>query len=320
VTYLVRLSEPGRDGQRGKERRALAAQLRARLPAASVQEGPGRLVVECAGAADEELARLHGVVSFSRCCACRLDELERRVVELACATVPPGGSYRLRVRRVGAHAFTSSQKAAELGHAVGVATGARVDLEHPDVVIGVEIRASTCYVFDAVEPGLDHRPRPTPPGAVPPRFLVDQMLGRLRTWLRVLGIDAAGTHDEADGEILARAVAEGRIILTRDRALAGVPGVPVHFVAATRAAEQVREVVATFALRVGRAELLSRCTFCNVRVEPIASPERVPAIVARRYDRFFRCPRCARVYWPGEQYQRIVQAVGDLIRDEPSAS
>src|SRR6516162_2863519 len=97
--YLVRLAEPGRDGQRGKERRALAARLRARLPAASVQEGPGRLVVACAGAADEELAQLHGVVSFSRASACGLEALERCVVELARATVPAGGSYRLRVRR-----------------------------------------------------------------------------------------------------------------------------------------------------------------------------------------------------------------------------
>jgi uncharacterized protein with PIN domain/tRNA(Ser,Leu) C12 N-acetylase TAN1 len=320
VTYLVRLSEPGRDGQRGKERRALVARLRARLPAASVEEGPGRLVVECPIAADEELARLHGVVSFSRCCACRLDELEHCVVALARATVPPGSSYRLRVRRVGAHAFTSSQKAAELGHAVGAATGARVDLEHPDVAIGVEIRDDACYVFDAIEPGLDHRPRPTPPGPARPRFLVDQMLGRLRAWLRVLGIDAAGTHDQADGELLARAVDEGRIILTRDRALARVPGVPVHFVRATRAAEQVREVVAAFALRIRRAELLSRCTFCNVLVEPIAKPERIPALVARGYERFFRCPRCARIYWPGDQYQRIVQAVGDIIYDEPAST
>jgi uncharacterized protein with PIN domain len=143
------------------------------------------------------------------------------------------------------------------------------------------------------------------------------MLGRLRTWLRLVGIDAAGTHDEADGEVVARAVEQGRVVLTRDRALARVRGATVHYVRALRTAEQLREVVAAFGLVIRREALLSRCTVCNVGVETIAKeelPASVPASVVRLYARFFRCPRCRRIYWPGSQVERILGAIGDLVR------
>jgi uncharacterized protein with PIN domain/tRNA(Ser,Leu) C12 N-acetylase TAN1 len=319
VTYLLRLSEPGRDAQRRKERQALVECLGLSHPDAGFADWPGRIVLETSADVQEELAQLHGVVSFSRCQPCALGELESYVVALARANAHGRRSFRVRVRRVGVHPFTSAEKAAELGHAVRLALpGARVDLAHPDVELGVEIRGDRCYVFDAVYPGLDRRARPTPEPPAERRFLVDQMLGRLRAWLRVLGIDAAGTHDQSDGQVLARAVAEERIVLTRDRALARTPGVLVHYVEATRTVDQVREVVAAFALEIRRSHLLSRCTFCNVPVAPIALDDvrgQVPLVARRLYLQFFRCPACARVYWPGDQYQRILAAVGDLVRD-----
>jgi uncharacterized protein with PIN domain/tRNA(Ser,Leu) C12 N-acetylase TAN1 len=319
VVYLVRLAEPGRDAQRGKERRVLRERLRARLPDAGFGEAHGRLVLETTFDALAALAELHGVVSFSRCHKCTLGELQRCVVELARATMRREGSFRVHVRRIGTHPFTSGDKAAELGHAVRAAVpGVRVDLVRPDVDLGVEIRDHDCYVFDSIEPGLDHRARPAPVPPTKARFLVDQMLGRLRTWLRLIGVDAAGSHDQSDGELLAWAVADGRIVLTRDRSLARVPGVLVRYVQATDTAEQVREVVSAFGLVIRRSQLMSRCTFCNVPVEPIdktALREEVPPAVFGIHERFFRCPSCLHVYWPGHQYARIVAAVGDLVRE-----
>jgi uncharacterized protein with PIN domain/tRNA(Ser,Leu) C12 N-acetylase TAN1 len=321
VAYLVRLFEPGRDAQRRKERRALAEQLGARIPGVRIREAPGRLFVDGNDdAAAVELERLHGTVSYSSCRPCRLAELERGVVEVARAAASSGArTFRVRAKRVGAHPFTSTAKAAELGHAVAAAVpGLRVDLVRPDFVIGVEIRDDDCWVFDAVEPGLDRRPRPAP--ALPPggRFLVDQMLGGLRTWLRLCGVDAAGTHDQADSDLLRRAEGEARILLTRDRELARTPGVHVRYVRATTTWAQLREVFAAFGLVLRRRDLTSRCTFCNLAVEPIARWEasgRAPERILRLYDELYVCRGCQRIYWRGDQYQRVLATVRDLVRD-----
>ena len=48
------------------------------------------------------------------------------------------------------------------------------------------------------------------------RFLADSNVGRLARWLRALGYDAAYETDAEDGALVRRALAEGRILLTRD--------------------------------------------------------------------------------------------------------
>ncbi|MGC8839517.1 MAG: Mut7-C RNAse domain-containing protein, partial [Anaerolineae bacterium] len=64
-------------------------------------------------------------------------------------------------------------------------------------------------------------------GEEDPTFLLDGMLGRLARWLRILGYDAAFEPDLEDAQLVRRARAEGRILLTRDRDLARRRGVRV---------------------------------------------------------------------------------------------
>ena len=52
-----------------------------------------------------------------------------------------------------------------------------------------------------------------------PRFIVDAMLGKLVTWLRLLGYDTVYAKDWPDGRILETAAAESRILVTRDHGL-----------------------------------------------------------------------------------------------------
>src|SRR3990172_9336984 len=51
------------------------------------------------------------------------------------------------------------------------------------------------------------------------RFIADSMLGRLATWLRILGYDTLYFRDAQDGRLVALARREGRILLTRDTRL-----------------------------------------------------------------------------------------------------
>jgi len=152
--------------------------------------------------------------------------------------------------------------------------------------------------------------------AGPPRFLVDTMLGRLATWLRLLGYDAAYFRGP-DTELVARARRESRILLTRDSRLPGGRRLPPHLlVQSDRVGPQLAEVVAAFGLDLRRpAE--RRCPRCNQPLlsrERAAVADRVPEYVWSHQEAFWGCPGCGRIYWAGSHRRRIDEVIAALTR------
>ena len=70
---------------------------------------------------------------------------------------------------------------------------------------------------DVVRVEAVRRPQPLP--VDPPRFLLDVHLGTLARRLRLLGMDAAYGPQAEDDELVERAAAEKRVLLTQDRGL-----------------------------------------------------------------------------------------------------
>jgi uncharacterized protein with PIN domain len=220
-------------------------------------------------------------------------------------------TFAVRVRRDRRfHRERSLDVAGAIAEAITAATGARVDLDHPDVIIGVELRGDTALVFDRVIPGVDQAGPMVPPAPGEPRFVADQMLGRLAARLRLLGYDTLTVYDIADSEVTR--LAAGRILLTRDAALARTQAVPAHFVVATSPREQLAEVIAALGLEPDPARLFTRCTLCNTPVEPAAEDDvDVPPGVRGQHLAFFRCPSCGQVYWRGSHVERILDDLAD---------
>jgi uncharacterized protein with PIN domain len=167
----------------------------------------------------------------------------------------------------------------------------------------------TCGARVGLEPRVERAP-------VELRFMVDAMLGRLARWLRVMGYDARFEAGIADADLVRIAIREDRVLLTRDRALVDEWRVPrLVLLASESAREQLREVAGHYPLD-WRGRVFSRCTRCNDRVER-APPEevagRVPPSVLSRYERFYRCPACARIYWDGSHAARMRRALEDAL-------
>jgi uncharacterized protein len=148
------------------------------------------------------------------------------------------------------------------------------------------------------------------------RLLCDAMLGRLAAWLRLLGHDVAYQQGIADDALLAQALAEHRLLLTRDEALAAraPPGV-AHLVLPMEPEVQLRAVAHAFPAVVGEAAPLTRCSACNssLQVLPKAQAEgRVPPAVWASQEAYWTCPRCGRVYWRGTHAARIAATLQAL--------
>jgi len=143
-------------------------------------------------------------------------------------------------------------------------------------------------------------------------LLCDHMLGTLAKWLRFMGYDTAYPGPLDDTELLALAQREDRVLLTRDKELAGRShrALRVH---SDDLEEQIREVASALNLRL--IDPLSRCSLCNTplvaaRLEEVG--DLVPEGVRARHTSFWQCPTCHRVYWQGSHWDKMVERLSRL--------
>ena len=149
-----------------------------------------------------------------------------------------------------------------------------------------------------------------------PRFVLDVHLGRLARYLRLAGFDTTYANDYDDATVVRIALAERRIILTRDVGMLKRRAVTHgYWLRNTAPRAQLREVVAAFDL-VARARPFTRCMQCNGTLRDAARAEvldQVPAAIAREHDRFRVCDDCGRVYWRGSHYDRLVRLLDESL-------
>lgn len=172
----------------------------------------------------------------------------------------------------------------------------------------------------AVYPRLRRLPVPGPPlrpamtGEV--RFLLDVHLGRLASYLRLAGFDAAYATDATDAALAIQSRAEDRALLTRDRGLLKRREVARgYWVRETRPRRQLAEVLRHFEL-ADRLSPLARCGRCNGRLAPVekaAIQGDLPPRTRRDHDVFHRCLQCGRVYWRGSHVARIERLLARAI-------
>lgn len=322
ATYLIRCAETGREQQArlGKLRKDLAAVIREQLPDATIETAPGRVFVTTVDAAETSLAALPGVATVSPCMRVAFAELEPTVLELA-RKLRPDMTFAVRVRRGGGRTGASAHEptptiARRLANAIVAQTGACTDLDAPDALIGIELRGDDAFVYETIIDGIDRAGPMTPPASGEPRFVVDQMLGRLAARLRLIGYDAITVFDIADSEVTRLAAADGRILLTRDHLLSQTRAVPVHFVVARDVRNQIIEVVRALGLSPDAAKFFTRCTLCNGALASVAESaiaHRIPPKVRDRHVQFVRCVGCDQVYWRGSHVDRILAELSTVL-------
>jgi uncharacterized protein len=196
--------------------------------------------------------------------------------------------------------FRGRQSIKHLAESLGV--------PHPEI--------GSVHVNDA-EQGLDTITRdgdrvevhPLPNGCpVEPRFVLDNHLGRLAAYLRMLGFDCLYRNDYDDEELAEVTAREERILLSRDRRLLmRKTVVHAYCLRSLEPLEQLSEIMVRFDLR-DQALPFHRCLRCNHPLETVSKEavlNRLEPLTRLYFDEFRFCPACSQVYWKGSHYERM---------------
>lgn len=146
-------------------------------------------------------------------------------------------------------------------------------------------------------------------------FVLDNHLGQLATYLRMLGFDSLYRNDYQDEELTEIATQERRTLLTRDRRLlmrkAISDGYCLH---STDPRQQVREVIQRFRL-ANLIKPFQRCLRCNHSLQQVNKEEiidRLEPLTKLYFDEFHICPNCMQVYWKGSHYGHMLELIKEM--------
>lgn len=150
MIHLVRYSEIALKSEPVRRRweDILVSNIQKALPGCRVSKERGRIWLR--GDADPELLkRVFGIVSFSECEHCKLEDLGSYLIDYCHKiNMDSAGTFALRLKRVGNHSFRSQEKTIELADIVLDAfSGLKVNLNSPDIELHIEIREQDCYLF-----------------------------------------------------------------------------------------------------------------------------------------------------------------------------
>lgn len=141
------------------------------------------------------------------------------------------------------------------------------------------------------------------------KFLVDENLQRLGSWLRAAGYDTLIESDgRPDYELLKQALAEQRLLITRDRKLTEhrrAPGTVILL-----ECENLEDCVAALCRQVPINWLhqpFDRCLVCNTRLIDANTEQlhTLPTRLKNSIEHAYYCPGCNKVYWDGSHVRRM---------------
>lgn len=160
---------------------------------------------------------------------------------------------------------------------------------------------------------------------VEPRFLADDMVGKLARWLRIIGLDVAPAGRIDDNDLMRRALEEDRVLLTRHgRLLDQITAKDLK----PRRAElkwivlesphllpQIAQVLQHAGITLDEGRFFTRCLICNSLLEPASKEDvagEVPEFTYSIQDMYSRCRTCNKVFWKGTHTNRILEKLRQI--------
>jgi hypothetical protein len=148
-----------------------------------------------------------------------------------------------------------------------------------------------------------------------PQFVLDNHLGQLATYLRMLGFDSLYRNDYHDDELAQVSSQDGRVLLTRDRRLLMRKVITFGYcLHQTDPRQQTVEVLRRFRL-FEQLKPFQRCLRCNSQLQVTRKDdiiERLEPLTKLYFDEFRICPDCNQIYWKGSHYGHMLDLINEL--------
>ena len=153
------------------------------------------------------------------------------------------------------------------------------------------------------------------------KFIVDNNVGKLAKWLRMMGYDTLLFSGSDDWEMVRTALDEGRAILTRDtqvmrRGVIASGRLKAVFIQSEEPEQQIQQVIETLDLD-WQFRPFTICLECNQLLEERTGKQvqdRVPPYVFKTQSQYVECPACHRIYWRGTHWQSMTGKLGKIKR------
>ena len=153
------------------------------------------------------------------------------------------------------------------------------------------------------------------------KFIVDNNVGKLAKWLRIMGYDARFFDGTDDADLVAAALAEDRVILTRDtqimkRGVVTKGRLKAILIHSDEPEQQIHQVIDTLNLDC-QFRPFAICLECNQPLEERSKQQvkdRVPPYVFQTQDQYMECPTCHRIYWRGTHWQAMSRKLEKFVK------
>ncbi|MGD2078678.1 MAG: Mut7-C RNAse domain-containing protein [Chloroflexota bacterium] len=175
-------------------------------------------------------------------------------------------------------------------------------------------------IYPVIPAGALNPVRLRPPLPAPVRFVADNHLGRLVTYLRLLGFDVLHAKYMDDAQLAEFSAQQGRILLSRDRRLL-MRRIVIHgyCLQSRDPLQQLESVLDRFDLYQD-IRPWKRCLRCNGLLRPVPKEEilqRLEPKTKKYYHEFHMCQECQQIYWKGSHYEPLHDLVREILATRP---
>lgn len=139
------------------------------------------------------------------------------------------------------------------------------------------------------------------------QFIVDEMIIGLVKWLRILGFDAVDINFVKNDKV--KNNLDSKYFITASKKhfeeWKSQKKVFIPFNTVSEQLNYLNKEINIFE----KIKFLSRCLLCNRKFFSVDKSEitnNIPQKVREKFDRYYQCPNCKRIYWEGSHVQRIL--------------
>jgi uncharacterized protein with PIN domain len=129
----------------------------------------------------------------------------------------------------------------------------------------------------------------------------------------MMGFDSLFFSGEDDSQMVRQALAEERVLLTRDtgimkRRVVTEGRLKAVLMESEEPEQQMRQLVSAIDIK-SQSQPFTICLECNqplVKRKPTEVKDRVPPYVYKTQTQYMECPECHRIYWRGTHWKAML--------------